>query len=148
MTFLPRRKNCAGQANTRTAHARGASFSAKRIYLTYHALANFAGDEFARSIERSVNGVSGRRMVSAAAEALGDRGDIDSALAAQADAEIAIHHLAEEHCDINALDTEGIVRQPFAIFIDSAGIGEVLAKDVHGSKCVLHNERAHGGAQQ
>src|SRR5271157_654430 len=75
-------------------------------------------------VERATAGT----LVASAAETLGYAGDVNFALAAQADAETPVGQLAEEGRHLDSADGENVIRQAFAIFLDGAAALHLLLR--------------------
>src|SRR6266702_6186536 len=93
-----------------------------------------------RSLKRPIDGVPAGAGVSAAAKGFSDAGDVDRTLAAEADAKLVAGQFPEEGCDLDAVNAERVVRDPFAIFLCRLDAAHVVPRDVHPRQAIFNGE--------
>src|SRR5689334_19131424 len=93
--------------------------------------AEFIENGFQRCCERSSDCASTGATVSAAAKAFCDCSHVDLTLAAQAHAIAAIGEFAKEQCHLNTVNTECIIDDSLAIFLQSSTAFHFGKRDVH-----------------
>ncbi len=86
--------------------------------------------------------------MASAAEGLGDAGDIDAALAAQADPVARAGDLAEEGRGLDALDAQSPVDQALAVLLGGSAGEHVGLGDMHPGDGALALEMGEGAAKQ
>src|SRR5438105_14540491 len=88
-------------------------------------------DAFAGTFQRGVESGSRRQPVPAAAELLGQAGDVQAGLRAEADLHAAARLLHEEQADLGARDTPSVVYKVFRV-LGSSAAGLVIAESNFG----------------
>ena len=106
-------------------------------------------DSVGGDAERAVEGTTAGAAMTATAEALCDLGDVDFALAANAEAELAGGgQLAEEDGGLDAVDADEVVDDAFAIFGFGAGSVHVLIGDPGPGQGAVGLEIGERGTEQ
>src|SRR5690348_2985326 len=113
-----------------------------------HTAAQVGKDLLYRCGKRTFKREAGSTFMTAAAPLFGNFSYIDAAFAADAYPDSFPGQLAEEQRNLNAGDSQGIVHQPFAVFVESAAAIHIIPCDPHPGDLVLTMERIQGASEE